>query len=82
MLIRRDTDSDVEVCAVAGGFMCIECSLATHAGSTLLCTRREEMVQHLHEHRARGHRVLAVALDILESAPERRRSRHWSQPPR
>ena len=60
IMIGRSADCDVLVCALARGFLCVECLLSRHAGSSLLCTRAEEMREHLCEHRARGHRGEAI----------------------
>jgi hypothetical protein len=66
-MIGRGADCDALVCAWARGFLCVECSLATHAGSSLLCTRGEEIVEHLREHQARGHRVTHEAFGVIRA---------------
>jgi hypothetical protein len=59
-VMSRGAGEDVLIVAVGRGFMCVECSLCKHAGSSLLCTRVAEMREHLCEHRARGHRGEAI----------------------
>jgi len=68
VVMSRDAYCDVLIVAVGHGFMCVECSLAKHAGSSLLCTRTAEMREHLALHRAKGDRVPREAIELLEPA--------------
>jgi len=61
-VMSRGESEDVLIVAVGHGFMCVECSLCKHAGSSLLCTRAAELREHLCEHRARGHRGEAIEM--------------------
>lgn len=79
IMVGRSADCDVLVCAVARGFVCVECSLCKRVGSSLLCTQAEEMREHLALHQAKGHRVPPEAIDAnLESLQVQSR-RAWCE---
>lgn len=61
--MSRGESEDVRIVAMRYGFVCVECSLAKHAGSSLLCTRADEMREHLREHQAKDDRVPQDAID-------------------
>jgi hypothetical protein len=67
IVLCRGADCDVLVCAWGRGFLCVECSLARHPGSSLLCTRAEEMREHLALHWAKGHRVPRGAIEVVDA---------------
>jgi len=71
-VLSRGESEDVLIVAMSYGFVCVECSLCKHAGSSLLCTRAAEMREHLALHRAKGHRVPLEAVDAMGRGWENR----------